>query len=350
MGIEICPPYILVYIRPRRWVFRGSAVCGATTPFGTVKMSQVSVTINRRQFRMACEDGQENNLMELARELDVRIESLRAKFGEIDDPRLTVMAALTVADELAEMGKRLKRLEAEVEQRHDAGHGAEALVDQTTSETTAKTISAILPAPGNHRDASVANANKREDRDLGRFYKNAGYTNAPSRRATRWTGMTAKWHLEFRTLLKLLAWCVVVMWIIIDASTGYVLASTFLSASALLLLGCISHALHRSLKPEAFIAFAICSVFFAVLGILLLPSYAPPSATLHQSTELMPSHPSINSSFSGNVAHPQRWKEHGYVPNEADLDLMAKQVGRSGTMPEGEMKDALCAFYGNCRE
>ena len=61
-------------------------------------MSQVSVTINGRQFRMACEDGQEGHLMNLARDLDSRIEGLRAKFGEIGDTRLTVMAALTIAD------------------------------------------------------------------------------------------------------------------------------------------------------------------------------------------------------------------------------------------------------------
>ena len=83
-------------------------------------MSQVSVSINGRQFRMACEDGQEDHLMELARELDVRIEGLRAKFGEIGDNRLTVMAALTVADELAEMGKRLKRLEEEMAAAQEA--------------------------------------------------------------------------------------------------------------------------------------------------------------------------------------------------------------------------------------
>ena len=67
-------------------------------------MSQVNVTINGRQFRMACEDGQEDHLDELARELDARIDGLRAKFGEIGDTRLTVMAAITVADELAEAG------------------------------------------------------------------------------------------------------------------------------------------------------------------------------------------------------------------------------------------------------
>lgn len=83
-------------------------------------MSQVSVTINGRQFRMACEDGQEDHLMKLARDLDGRIEELRKKFGEIGDSRLTVMAALTVADELAETSVRIKRLEEELAAVQDA--------------------------------------------------------------------------------------------------------------------------------------------------------------------------------------------------------------------------------------
>jgi cell division protein ZapA len=76
-------------------------------------MSQINVTINGRQFRMACEDGQEDHLTDLARGLDARIEGLRGKFGEIGDTRLTVMAAITIADELSEMAERLKRLEAD---------------------------------------------------------------------------------------------------------------------------------------------------------------------------------------------------------------------------------------------
>ena len=77
-------------------------------------MSQLSVTINGRQFRMACEDGQEGYLMDLARDLDERIDGLRKKFGEIGDTRLTVMAALTLADVLSETGDRIKKLEEEV--------------------------------------------------------------------------------------------------------------------------------------------------------------------------------------------------------------------------------------------
>jgi cell division protein ZapA len=77
-------------------------------------MPQVTVTINGRKFRMACEDGQESHLARLAGELDLRIEALRKKFGEIGDTRLTVMAALTIADEFAEISGRLHRLEEEI--------------------------------------------------------------------------------------------------------------------------------------------------------------------------------------------------------------------------------------------
>src|SRR5262250_1389614 len=76
--------------------------------------SQVTVTINGRQFRMACENGQESHLLQLAQDLDQRIERLRATFGEIGDTRLTVMAALTVADELAEAKQKLERVEPEL--------------------------------------------------------------------------------------------------------------------------------------------------------------------------------------------------------------------------------------------
>src|ERR687888_1598254 len=77
-------------------------------------MAQINVTINGRQFRMACEAGEEARLTRLAEELDRRIRELRASFGEIGDTRLTVMAALAVADELSEIKEKLQRLEPEL--------------------------------------------------------------------------------------------------------------------------------------------------------------------------------------------------------------------------------------------
>jgi cell division protein ZapA len=77
-------------------------------------MSHINVTINGRQYRMACEEGQEARLLKLAENLETRIGSLRGKFGEIGDARLTVMAALTVCDELLDASARIRTLEEEL--------------------------------------------------------------------------------------------------------------------------------------------------------------------------------------------------------------------------------------------
>jgi cell division protein ZapA len=104
-------------------------------------MAQVGVTINGRQFRMACEDGQEDHLLALARQLDGRIEELRTKFGEIGDTRLTVMAALTIADELGEMNTRLARLEQELADVHNA-HTAASEQNRTAQAAVAAAMTA----------------------------------------------------------------------------------------------------------------------------------------------------------------------------------------------------------------
>ena len=78
-------------------------------------MSHINVTINGRQYRMACEEGQEARLLRLAESLESRVESLRGKFGEIGDARLTVMAALTACDELLDANNRIRMLEEELD-------------------------------------------------------------------------------------------------------------------------------------------------------------------------------------------------------------------------------------------
>ena len=82
-------------------------------------MSHINVTINGRQYRMACEEGQEVRLLKLAENLETRIQSLRGKFGEIGDARLTVMAALTVCDELVDTSQRIRNLEDELSKLRD---------------------------------------------------------------------------------------------------------------------------------------------------------------------------------------------------------------------------------------
>ncbi|HEY7246844.1 MAG TPA: cell division protein ZapA [Xanthobacteraceae bacterium] len=104
-------------------------------------MPQVSVTINGRQFRMACEEGEEPRLVRLAEDLDQRIVRLRERFGEIGDTRLTVMAALTLADELSDSKERLQAMQTDLAKLQDA---AVASTDRT--QTTHAAIVGALNA------------------------------------------------------------------------------------------------------------------------------------------------------------------------------------------------------------
>ena len=83
-------------------------------------MAQVTATIAGRQFRLACEDGQEDHLLALSADIDGRIAELRQRFGEIGDTRLTVMAALMVADEMSDARAQIRRLEEEIATLQDA--------------------------------------------------------------------------------------------------------------------------------------------------------------------------------------------------------------------------------------
>ena len=105
-------------------------------------MARVNVTISGKTYRMACDDGEEDRLAGLAERLNRSIEQLRERFGEIGDQRLTVMAAITLADQHAESEKVIGDLRAEVASLEDAGK--DAIARQTSVEAEiAKAIDAL---------------------------------------------------------------------------------------------------------------------------------------------------------------------------------------------------------------
>ena len=78
-------------------------------------MAQVTVSIDGKQYRMACDEGQEEHLIDLAERFDRYVSHLKDSFGEIADQRLTLMAGIMVMDELSELQKRVKVMETEVQ-------------------------------------------------------------------------------------------------------------------------------------------------------------------------------------------------------------------------------------------
>jgi len=77
-------------------------------------MAQVTVTIDGKAYRMACEEGQEDHLTELAGQFDRYVGHLKGQFGEIGDLRITVMAGIMVMDEMSDLNRRLAAAEAEL--------------------------------------------------------------------------------------------------------------------------------------------------------------------------------------------------------------------------------------------
>ena len=73
-------------------------------------MAQVEITINSKNYRIACEDGQESRIASLAAMVDSHVKDLVGQIGQIGDTRLLVMASLLIADELVD----LREIEQEV--------------------------------------------------------------------------------------------------------------------------------------------------------------------------------------------------------------------------------------------
>ena len=83
-------------------------------------MAQVTVTIDGKAYRMACEEGQEAHLTDLAGRFDQYVSHLK---GEIGDLRLTVMAGIMVMDELSELGRKVEARDADIASLKSALHG-----------------------------------------------------------------------------------------------------------------------------------------------------------------------------------------------------------------------------------
>jgi cell division protein ZapA len=66
-------------------------------------MAQIMLTINGRNYPVACDDGQEDRIRQLGQYIDGKVAEFAKKWGQVGDARLILMASLVITDELAEM-------------------------------------------------------------------------------------------------------------------------------------------------------------------------------------------------------------------------------------------------------
>ena len=61
-------------------------------------MPLVNVTVNDRTYTIACDEGEEEHLRELAAHVDSKVKELIESVGQAGEQRLLLMAALVIAD------------------------------------------------------------------------------------------------------------------------------------------------------------------------------------------------------------------------------------------------------------
>lgn len=99
-------------------------------------MSEVTVTVNGRTYKMSCDPGQEQHLLGLAEQVSAHVEELTASVGQVGDTRLLLMAAIMVADELAEAKRRIASLEDDIRHMKGAREAAAAQFQESQRSIT----------------------------------------------------------------------------------------------------------------------------------------------------------------------------------------------------------------------
>ena len=116
-------------------------------------MPLVNVMVNGRAYTIACDEGEEEHLRQLAASVDAKAREVLSSVGQVGDARLLLMAALLIADEhhggkadAADRHAGQMATLAELETRADAAEDqAASLLEQAAAriEQIAASLSAV---------------------------------------------------------------------------------------------------------------------------------------------------------------------------------------------------------------
>jgi cell division protein ZapA len=71
-------------------------------------VGQINLTVNGRPFAFTCDDGQETRIRRLGQYVDAKVAEFVASLGQVGEARLMLLAALVIADELADANEALQ--------------------------------------------------------------------------------------------------------------------------------------------------------------------------------------------------------------------------------------------------
>ena len=78
-------------------------------------MANVSIKFNNKDYLLSCDDGQEENLRELAEYLDLKYNELKKNLGNIGESKLMLITAIKMVDEYFDLNKKVNSKKNEFE-------------------------------------------------------------------------------------------------------------------------------------------------------------------------------------------------------------------------------------------
>tara|TARA_Y100000590_G_scaffold291385_1_gene328127 strand:+ start:538 stop:990 length:453 start_codon:yes stop_codon:yes gene_type:complete len=71
-------------------------------------MANVNIKFNNKDYLLSCDDGQEDNLIELASHLDSKYNDLKKNLGNIGENKLLLITAIKIIDDYFDLFKKAK--------------------------------------------------------------------------------------------------------------------------------------------------------------------------------------------------------------------------------------------------
>ena len=78
-------------------------------------MANVNIKFNNKDYLLSCDDGQEQNLKELASHLDSKYNELKKNLGNIGENKLLLITAIQMVDDYYDLFKKVKNAKNDFE-------------------------------------------------------------------------------------------------------------------------------------------------------------------------------------------------------------------------------------------
>ena len=78
-------------------------------------MANVNIKFNNKEYLLSCDEGQEENLIELAKHLDSKYNELKKNLGNIGENKLLLITSIKMVDDYFDLFKKVKSAKSDFE-------------------------------------------------------------------------------------------------------------------------------------------------------------------------------------------------------------------------------------------